>query len=105
MQVAPAISCSSVVWGSKVQGEVDADAGKLKGVQFAFLRKVCGCLPVGIPMPAILNEVAQNPCTLGWWVQLVRFAVRMSSMSSGSLHRDFRRDTILDAFARHSVGN
>ena len=56
-------------------------------------------------MPAILSEVAQEPCTLSWWVPLVRFAVRMSGMPSGSLHCEILRNNILGAFAKPSVGN
>ena len=103
--VAPALSYGCEVWGSQLQGKLDSDAKKLQGVQSAFLRGVCGRLPVGIPMPAILNEVAQDPCTLSWWVQLVRFAVQLSAMPSGSLHRDTLRDNILDAFAKPAAGN
>ena len=102
--VAPAISCGCEVWGSQLQGRLDSDAKKLQGVRSAFVRSVCGRLPVGIPMPAILNELAQEPCTLSWWVQLVCFAVRMSARPSGSLYREILRDNVLDAFAKPSVG-
>ena len=79
--VAPAVSYGCEVWGSQLQGRLDAVAKKLQGVQSAFLPNVCDRLPVGIPMPAILNEVAQDPCTLSWWVQLLCFAVRMCHKS------------------------
>ena len=102
---APAFSYGCEVWGSQLQGRLDSDAKKLQGVQSAFLRGVCGRLPVSIPMPAILNEVAQDPCTLSWWVQLVRFAVQLSGMPSGSLHRDILRDNVLDAFPKPAAGN
>ena len=95
--VAPAISYGCEVWGSQLQGRMGADVKKL--------RSICGRLPVGIAMRAILNEVAQEPCNLSWWVQLVLFAVRMPGMPSGSLHHEILRDNVLDAFARPSVGN
>ena len=37
-------------------------------MQVALLRNVCGCLPVGTPAAAIFAEVAQDPCSLKWWV-------------------------------------
>ena len=88
-----------------VAGQIGFGAKKLQGVQSALLRGACDRLPVSIPLPAMLNEVAQDPCTLSWWVQLVRFAVQLSGMPSGSFHRDILRDNVLDAFAKHSVGN
>lgn len=39
-------------------------ARKLQGVHFAFLRDVCVRLPGKLPMPALVNRVARNPCTL-----------------------------------------
>ena len=103
--VAPAVSYGCEVWGSQLQCRLDAGARKSQGVQSAFLRNFCGRLPVAIPMPAILNGMAQDACTLSWWSKLVRFAVRMSGMPSGSLHRDILWDNVLDAFAKPSVGN
>ena len=103
--IGPALSYSCEVWGSQLQGKLDSDAKKLQGVQSTFLRGLCGRLPVGTPMPAILIEVAQDPSTLSWWVQLVRFAVQLSGMPSGSLHHDTLRGNVLDAFAKPSVGS
>ena len=102
---APAISYGCEVWGSQLQGRLDADARMLQGAHFASLCNACGRLPVGIPIAPVLCEVAQDPCTLSWWVQLVPFAVRMSGMPSGSLHCDILRLNVLDAFAKPSVGN
>ncbi len=46
--VAPAISYGCEVWGSQLQGRLNSDAKKLQGVQLAFLRSVCGRLPIGV---------------------------------------------------------
>ena len=51
--VAPAISYGCEVWGSQCHGNLVSDAKKLQGVQVAFLRNICGRLPVGIPASAI----------------------------------------------------
>lgn len=51
------------VWGSQLQGRIDADARKLQGVQRAFLRSICDCLSVNAPMPAIAVELAL--CAMG----------------------------------------
>ena len=60
---------------------------------------------MGVPSAAVLAEVAENPCTLKWRVQLVRFVVRISEMPEGSLHRDILRYNVLGAFAKPSAGN
>ena len=86
--------CGCEVWGSHSQGRFDVDPRKLQGVQSAFLRSVRGCLPDGISMPATLIELALDACTLSWWVQRVRFAVRVSDMPSESLHGDILRDNV-----------
>ena len=62
--VAPAISYGCEVWGSQLQGRLNtqiSDAKKLQGVQLAFLRSVCGRLPVGVPSAAVLaSEMAED---------------------------------------------
>ena len=78
--VAPAISYGCEVWGSQCHGKLVSDAKKLQGVQLAFLRNVCGRLPVGIPAAAIFAELAEDPCSFKWWVQLVGFALRVSDL-------------------------
>ena len=101
--VALAVLYGCEVWGSQLQGRLDSDAHARK-VQGAFLRNVRGRLPVGIPMPAILTEVAQDPCTLSRVVQLLRFPVRVSGMPSGSLAM-ILRDDVFKAVAKPSVAN
>ena len=102
---APAISYGYEVQGPQLHGRLDADARRLQGIQFRFLRNGRGRLPVGIAMPAILDGVAQDPCTLIWFVELVRFAVRVSDVPLGSLYHGFMRDNILRAFFRPSMDN
>ena len=46
---APAISYGCEVWGSQCHGNLVSNAKKLQGLQLAFLRIVCGRMPVGIP--------------------------------------------------------
>ena len=41
-----------------------SDAKTLQGLQLAFLRNVCGRLPVSIPAAAIFAELAEDPCSL-----------------------------------------
>ena len=38
--------------------------------------------------PSCQDELALDPCTRSWWVQLVRFAMQVSDMPLGSLHWD-----------------
>ena len=76
------------VWGSQCHGNLVSDAKKLQGVQLAFLRSVCGRLPVGTPAAAIFAELAEDPCSLKWRMQLVGFALWVSDLPQGSLHRD-----------------
>ena len=78
--VSPAISDGCEVWGSQCHGNLIDDAKKLQGGQVAFLRNSCGCLPVGIPAAAKFAELAEDPCSLKWWVQLVGFALRISDL-------------------------
>ena len=47
--LAPAISYGCEVWELQCHGNLVSDAKKLQGVQLAFLRIVCGRMPVGIP--------------------------------------------------------
>ena len=103
--VAPTISYGCEVWGSHLQGRLNSDAKRLQGVQLAFLRSVCGRLPMGVPSAAVLAEVAEDLCILKWWVQLVQCVVRVSEMPEGSLHRDILRDNVWDAFAKPSAGS
>ena len=76
-----------------------ASAKKLQGVQTAFLRDVCGSLPVGTPGVANSSELAEDTCSLNWWVQLVKFAMRISDRLQGSLHREILRGNVQDALA------
>ena len=101
--VAPAILYSCELGGSQLQSRLDADARNLQGVQSAFLRNLCGRFPVGIPMPAIFKEVAQDLCTLSWWVSLC--VLELSVMPSWSLHREILGYNVLNAFAKPSDGN
>lgn len=59
--IAPALQCDCKVWQSQKQRRLAADARELQGVQPAFSRNVCGRLPVYIPVPAILADLAQDP--------------------------------------------
>ena len=74
-------------------------------MQLAFLRKVCGRLPVGIPAAAIFAELAEVPCSLKWRVQLVGFALRISDLPQGALHREILADNVRDALAKPSSAN
>ena len=100
--VAPAISYCCEVWGSQCQGEFVFDGKKLQGVQLAFLRNVCGRLPVSIPAAAIFAELAKDPCSFKWWVQLVGFALRVSDLPQSLLHREILADNMQDALAKPS---
>ena len=86
-------------------GNLVSAAIKLQGVQLAFLRNVCGRLPVGIPAAAISAELAEDPCSLKWWLQLVGFALRVSDLPPGSLHREILKDNVQDALAKPSSAN
>ena len=98
--VPPAISYGSEVWGSQCHGNLVSDAKKLQGVPLAFLRSVCGRLPVGIPAAAIVAELAGDPCSLKWWMQLVGFALWVSDLPQGSLHRELLTVNVQDALAK-----
>ena len=102
--VAPAISYGCEFWGSQCHGNLVSDAKKLHGVQLAFLRNVCGRLPIGIPAAAIFAELAEDPCSLKW-VQLVGFALRIFDLPPGSLHREILTDNVQDALAKPSCAN
>ena len=106
--VAPAMSYGCEVWGSRCHGNngnLVSDAKKLQGVQLAFLRNVCGRLPVSIPAAADFAELAEDPCSLKWWLQLVGFALRVSDLPPGSLHREILKDNVQDALAKPSSAN
>ena len=103
--VAPAISYGCEVWGTQCHGKLVSDAKKLQGVQLAFLRNVWGCLPVGIPAAAIFAELAEDPCSFRWWVQLVGFALRVSDLPRGSLYGEILADNVQDALAEPSSAN
>ena len=80
---------------------------KAAGVQFAFLRNVCGRLPAGIAAATIyaISELAEDPCSLKWWVQLVEFALRISDLPQGSFHCEILTDNVQDALAKPSSAN
>ena len=103
--VAPAISYGCEVWGSQCHGNLVSDAKKLQGVQVAFLRSVCGSLPVGVPADVIFAELAEDPCSHKWWVQLVGFALQVSDLPQGSLHHEILIDSVQDALAKPSSAN
>ena len=69
---------------------------------FSFLQNVCGRLPDGIPAAAIFAELAEDPCSLKWWLQLVGFALRVSDLPPGSLHREILMGNVQDALAKPS---
>ena len=51
-------------------------------------------LACGYPVSYVLAEMAEDPCLLKWWVQLVQLVVRVleySEMPKGSLLRDILR--------------
>ena len=89
----------------RCHGNLVSDAKRLQGVQLAFPRNVCGRLPVGIPAAAIFAELAEDPCSLKWWLQLVGFALRVSDLPPGSLHRETLKDNVQDALAKPFSGN
>ena len=62
-----------------------ASAKKLQGVQTAFLRDVCGSLPVGTPGVANSSELAEDTCSLKWWGQFMGFALQILDLPQGSL--------------------
>lgn len=64
--VAPAISCGCEVWGLQSHERLDADANKLRGGQLAFLLNVRGCMHPGVPVPASLALMAQDPSRSSW---------------------------------------
>ena len=104
----PAISYGCEVWGSQCHDNLTrlvSDAKKLQGVQLAFLRNVCGRLPVGLPAAAIFAELAADPCSLKWWGQLVRFALRISDLPQVSPHCEILTDNVQDALAKPSSAN
>ena len=70
-----------------------------------FLRNVCGRLPASVPAAAIFAELAEDPCSLKWWLQLVGFALRISDLPPGSLHREILRDHVQNALAKPSSAN
>ena len=74
-------------------------------MQLAFLRNVCGRLPVSIPAAAIFAELAEDPHSLKWWLQLVGFALRVSGLPPDSLHRTILKDKVHDALAKPSSAN
>ncbi len=102
---APARSYGCEVWGSQCRGRPVSDSESLQRVQVTFPRNVWGSWPVNIPAAAIFAEVAQDPCSLKWWVQLVGFALRMSDQPQGSLHHEVLCDNVQDALARPSSAN
>ena len=63
---------------------------------------VCGCLPVGISAAAIFAALAKDSCSLEWWVQPLRFALRISDLPQGSLHDEILRGNVQDALAKPS---
>ena len=64
---------------------------------------VVGCL-LSIPAAAMFAELA-DPCTLKWWVELVRFDVQVSDMLQGALHHKILWDHGQDVFAKPSRAN
>ena len=66
---------------------------------------MCGRLPVGVPAAAIFAKFAEDPCGFRWWVQLVGFALRVSDLPRGSLHREILADNVRDALAEPSSAN
>ena len=103
--VAHAISYGCEIWGSQCHGNLVSDAKKLQGVQLAILRNVCGHLPVGIPAAAIFAELAKDPCSFKWWVQLVGCALRASDLPQSSLHREILAGNVQDALGKPSSAN
>ena len=63
---------------------------------------VVACLPVFLQLPCLL---AEDPSSLKWWVQLVGFALRLSDLPQGSLHREILTDNVQDALAKPSSAN
>ncbi len=50
--------------GVSVAREIELRCQEAAGCPAAFLRSVCGRLPVGVPSAAVLAEVAEDPCIL-----------------------------------------
>ena len=102
---APAISYGCEVWGSLCHGRLLSVARRLQGVQIAFVRYVCGRLPVDILQLPFCAEW-EDPCRFKWCFQLhmVRFALRPSDLPRGALYCEILRDDVQDALARPSFG-
>ena len=54
------------------------------------------------PAAALLAELAEDQCSLKWWMQLVGSALRVSDLPQGSLHRELLTDNVQDALAKPS---
>ena len=68
----------------------------------AFLRIVCGRLPIGIlGIPAAAIS-AEDPCSLKWWGLLVRFALQITDLPQGSMHHEILADNVQNALVKPS---